>query len=92
MAMPHCVTHPFLTLAVKNRENTFFFFSPFGGSALRVSPAVLTAQYGTLQKYILHPSLVIYVFATPHTKLKLGHQIGAGLLIANHLDQSLRRA
>jgi hypothetical protein len=31
----------------------------------------------------------MYSFATPPIKLKLGHQIGAGLLIANHLDQSL---
>jgi hypothetical protein len=47
------------------------------------------AQYVTLQKYFSHPGLVIYFFATPPIKLKLGRQIGGGLLIANHLDQSL---
>jgi hypothetical protein len=36
----------------------------------------------TLQKYFSHPSLVIYSFATPPIKLKLGQQIGGGLLIA----------
>ncbi len=43
----------------------------------------------TLRKYFSHPSLVIYCFATPPIKLKLGLQIGGGLLITNHLDQSL---
>jgi hypothetical protein len=32
---------------------------------------------------------LMYSFATPPLKLKLGQQIGGGLLIANHLDQSL---
>jgi hypothetical protein len=36
-----------------------------------------------------HPSLVIYLFATPPIKLKLGQQIHGGLLTANHLDQLL---
>jgi hypothetical protein len=40
-------------------------------------------------KYFSHPSLVIYFFATQPIKLKLGQHIGGGLLIANHLDQSL---
>jgi len=31
----------------------------------------------------------MYSFATPPIKLKPGEQIGGGLLIANHLDQSL---
>jgi len=31
----------------------------------------------------------MYSFATPPIKLKLGQQKGAGLLIANHQDQSL---
>jgi hypothetical protein len=31
--------------------------------------------------------LVMYSFATPLIKLKLGQQTGRGLLIANHLDQ-----
>jgi hypothetical protein len=31
----------------------------------------------------------MYTFATPPIKLKPGQQIGGGLLIANHLDQSL---
>jgi hypothetical protein len=43
----------------------------------------------TLKTYISHPSLVIYFFATPSIKLKLGQQIGEGLLIANHMGQSL---
>jgi hypothetical protein len=34
------------------------------------------AEYVTLQKYFLHPSLVIYFFATPPIKLKLRLQIG----------------
>jgi hypothetical protein len=50
------------------------------------------AQYVTLRKYFSHPSLVMYSFATPPIKLKLGQQIGGGLLIANHMDQSLRWA
>jgi hypothetical protein len=32
----------------------------------------------TLQKCFSHPSLVIYCFASPPTKLKLGQQIGEG--------------
>ncbi len=49
---------------------------------------------GGIDRCIMHqvhtsPSLVIYIFATPPIKLKLGQQIGGGLLIANHLDQSL---
>jgi hypothetical protein len=47
------------------------------------------AEYVTLRKYFSHPSLVMYSFATPLIKLKRGQQIGGGLLIANHLDQSL---
>jgi hypothetical protein len=49
------------------------------------------AQYVTLAKifFISHPSLVMYSFATPRIKLKLGQQIGGGLLIANHTDESL---
>jgi len=47
-----------------------------------------SAQYVTLRKYISHPSLVMYCFATPPIKLKWGQQIGGGL-IANHLEQSL---
>jgi hypothetical protein len=47
------------------------------------------AQYVTLQKYFSYPSLVIYCFATPPIKLKLGQQIGGELLIASNLDQSL---
>jgi len=45
------------------------------------------AQYVTQDRYCPHPSLVIYFFATPPLKLK--QQIGAGQLIANHLDQTL---
>jgi len=47
------------------------------------------AQYVTVRKYISHPSLVMYSFATPPIKLKLVEQIGGGLLIANRLDQLL---
>ncbi len=49
---------------------------------VRASPVMLN----------MWPSLVVYSFATPPIKLKLGHQIGGGLLIANHMDQSLWRA
>ncbi len=49
-------------------------------------------EYVTLRKYISHPSLVIYSFAILTIKLKLGQEIGGGLLIAKHLDQSLRWA
>jgi hypothetical protein len=44
------------------------------------------AQCVTLRKYFSHPSLVMYSFVTPPIKLKLGQQIGGGLLIVNHLD------
>jgi len=54
----------------------------------RASPAVLT-QYVILRKYFSHPSLVIYCCGTPLIKLKPRQQIGGGVLIANHLDQSL---
>jgi len=47
------------------------------------------AQSMSLPKYFSHPSLVIYFFPTPPIKPKLGQQIGRGLLIVNHLDQSL---
>jgi hypothetical protein len=47
------------------------------------------ARYVTLRKYISHPSLVMYSFATPPIKLKLVEQIGGGLAIANRLDQPL---
>ncbi len=47
------------------------------------------AHYMSLRKYFSHPSLVVYSLATPPIKLKLGQQIGGGLLIANHLDRSL---
>jgi len=42
-----------------------------------------------LRKYFSHPSLVIYFFATSPIKPKLWEQIVGGLLIANHLDESL---
>jgi hypothetical protein len=47
------------------------------------------AQFVTMWKYFSHPSFVVYSFATPPRKLKLGQQIGGRLLITNHLDQSL---
>jgi hypothetical protein len=47
------------------------------------------AQYVTLGKYFSHPSLVLYCFATPRIKLKLGQQIGGGPITGNHLDKSL---
>jgi len=53
---------------------------------LRASPAELSMWFFT---YFSHPSLVIYFSATPQVKLKVGHQIGERLLIANHLEQSL---
>jgi hypothetical protein len=56
---------------------------------LRISSALLIIHMVTLQKYFSHPSLVIYFFATPPIKVKLGQQIGRGVWIANHLHQSL---
>jgi hypothetical protein len=53
---------------------------------------VTSVQYVTLLKYISHPSLVIYSFATPPIKLKLGQEIGGELLRAKHLHQSLQWA
>jgi hypothetical protein len=47
------------------------------------------SPYVTLQKYFSRPSLDIHFFSTPLMKLKLGQQIGGGLLSANHLDQSV---
>jgi hypothetical protein len=44
----------------------------------------------TVQKYSLHPSLVIcLIFGTPPITLKLRLQTGGRLLIASHLDQLL---
>jgi hypothetical protein len=40
------------------------------------------------QNIFPHPRLVMYCFATPPTKLKLGQQIVWGV-IRNHLDESL---
>jgi hypothetical protein len=40
---------------------------------LRASPAVLSIWL--LQKYFSHPSLLMYSFATPPIKLKLGQQM-----------------
>jgi hypothetical protein len=34
----------------------------------------------TQRKYFSHPSLVIYFFAIPSMKVKLGRQTGGGLL------------
>jgi len=57
--------------------------------ALRASSAVLSMW--RWKNIIFHIQvLVLYFFATPPIKPKLGQQIGRGeLLIANHLDQSL---
>jgi hypothetical protein len=46
----------------------------------------------TLQKYFSRPNVITYLFPTLPIKLKLVQQIGGRLLIANHLDQSLRLA
>jgi hypothetical protein len=43
-------------------------------------------QHVILRKYFSHPSSIMYSFATPPIKLKLGQQIGGGMLIAYHLD------
>jgi hypothetical protein len=48
-----------------------------------------SARYVTRRKYFSQPRSVMYSFATPAIKLKLVHQIGGELLIANHMDQSL---
>jgi len=50
------------------------------------------SPYVTLQNYFSHPSLVIHFFSTPLMKLKRGQLRGGGLLLANHLDQSVRWA
>ncbi len=48
-------------------------------ASIRASPAV-RAQYVTLpKKKNSHPRSVIYYFATPPIKLKLGQQIGGGI-------------
>ncbi len=38
---------------------------------------------------VCDPAKILFSFATPPIKLKLGQQILGGLLIANHLDESL---
>jgi hypothetical protein len=38
--------------------------------------------------FFISKFLVTYSFATPPIKLELGQQIGGGLLIANHLNES----
>ncbi len=53
----------------------------------RASPVVLSMWLWKIN--FSHPSLVVYSVATPPIKLKLGQQIPWGLLIANHLNQSL---
>jgi hypothetical protein len=58
-------------------------YKPFAasGTALNnLKPKSISsgAQYVTLRKYFSHPSLVMYFFATPPIKLKLGQQIGGG--------------
>jgi hypothetical protein len=42
-----------------------------------------------LTNFFPNPSLVLYSFATPPIKLKLGQQIGVRPLITNHVDRSL---
>jgi hypothetical protein len=42
-----------------------------GGASLRASPLMVSTCMA-LQKYFSHPTLVIYFFATPSIKLKLG--------------------
>jgi hypothetical protein len=58
---------------------------------IRASLAVVLSMF-TLQKDFHIQVLLIYFFTTPPIKLKLGLQIGWGVLIANHLDESLRWA
>jgi hypothetical protein len=50
---------------------------------------ICSARYVTRRKYFSQPRSVMYSFATLPIKLKLVHQIGGGLLIANHMDESL---
>jgi hypothetical protein len=47
------------------------------------------AQYVTLDSKIKCLSLAVFFLATPPINLKLELHIHGGLLIANHLDQSL---
>jgi len=51
---------------------------------IRASPVVLSTP--PCKHNFSHPSLIIYLFATPPIKPKLGQQVSGGLLIANHLD------
>ncbi len=46
-----------------------------------------SAQYVTLRKYVFTYKFSYVLFCNPPIKLKLGQQIGRGLLIANHLGQ-----
>jgi hypothetical protein len=45
---------------------------------IKENPVSTGAQYVTLQKYFSHPNLLVYFFATPPIKLKLGQEIGGG--------------
>jgi hypothetical protein len=65
-----------------SETTTSFLFS-----TLRASPVVLSMWHCEIIFHI--QVLVMYPFATPPIKLKLGKQILGGLLITNHLDQSL---
>jgi hypothetical protein len=48
-----------------------------------------SAQYVTLPKIFFTSKLVIYFVPTLPIELKRGQQISGGLLIANHMDESL---
>ncbi len=47
------------------------------------------AQYAASQKYFSHPSLVVYFLCNPVYQTELEQHIAWGLLIANHMDQSI---
>jgi hypothetical protein len=68
---------PKISLGVNNTRPTL----------VRASPAVLS-MLPCINVFPIQV-LVIYCFATPPIKLKLGQQVRGGLLIANHMDQSL---
>jgi hypothetical protein len=59
---------------------TIFHFTYYPMPTIRASPVVITICHVTLQKYLSHSSLVIYIFPTQLIKLKLGLPIGGRLL------------
>jgi hypothetical protein len=78
-----------LPLVLTTRKQPFFLGDFLQLIYWQPKRVVMKKFVVTLQIFFSHPSLVIYFFATPPIKLKLGQQICGELLIANHLDQLL---